>query len=33
MLQRQIIEGLGKQLDIEDPDGIKYAITSFHYLD
>ena len=31
--QRQIVNALGKQIDIEDPDGMKYAIISFHYLD
>jgi hypothetical protein len=29
MLQRQIIKGLGKQIDIEDPTYTKYAGTSF----
>jgi hypothetical protein len=31
MLQRQIVvNGLGKQIDIEDPAYTKYAGTSFH---
>jgi hypothetical protein len=30
MLQRQIVKSLGKQIDIEDPGGKKYVITSFH---
>ena len=29
MLQRQIVKGLGKQIDIEDPAYRKYAGTSF----
>ena len=29
--QRQIVKALGKQKGIENPDGLKYAITSFHY--
>jgi hypothetical protein len=33
MLQGQIVKDLGNQIDIEGPDGMKYAITSFHYLD
>ena len=31
MLQRrQIVKALGKQIDVEDPDGMNYASTSFH---
>jgi hypothetical protein len=31
MLQRrQIVKALEKQIDVEDPDGINYASTSFH---
>jgi hypothetical protein len=30
MLQSQIVKGLGKQIDIEDPAYTKYAGTSFH---
>jgi hypothetical protein len=30
MLQGQIVKDLGNQIDIEGPDGMKYAITSFH---
>jgi hypothetical protein len=29
MLQTQIVKGLGKQIDIEDPAYTKYACTSF----
>jgi hypothetical protein len=29
MLKRQIVKGLGKQIDIEDPAYRKYADTSF----
>jgi hypothetical protein len=32
MLQRQIIKAIGKQIEIEDPLGTKYAITSFDYI-
>jgi hypothetical protein len=32
MLQRQIINGLGKQIDIEDPAYTKYADTSFQFI-
>jgi hypothetical protein len=32
MLQRQIIKGLGNQIDIEDPIYMKHAITGFHYI-
>jgi hypothetical protein len=31
--QRQIVKALGKQINIEDPICVKYATTSFHYLD
>jgi hypothetical protein len=30
MLQGQIVKDLGNQIDIEGPDGMKYAKTSFH---
>jgi hypothetical protein len=30
MLQTQLVNALGKQIDIEDPAYTKYAITSFH---
>jgi hypothetical protein len=33
LLQREIVKALGKQIDIEYPICMKYAITSFHYLD
>jgi hypothetical protein len=33
MLQRQIIKAVGNQIDIEYPAYIKYAGTSFHFLD
>ena len=32
--QRQIVvKGLGKQIDIEDPVRVNYAITSFHFIE
>ena len=32
MLQRQIVKGLGNQIDIEDPAYTKYAGTSFQFI-
>ncbi|MDF2768888.1 MAG: hypothetical protein K0S91_1723 [Nitrososphaeraceae archaeon] len=31
--ERQIIKAIDKQIDVEDSECTKYAITSFHYLD
>jgi hypothetical protein len=30
LLQRQIVKALGKQTDIEDSEGMKFAFTRFH---